>query len=182
MPDVNEVCKTAESRETQIKTHENVAKLDGEQIKQNWREKLKIADAYVEYKEECLRKMADLGSIWDGRPGRIAVAEHRIKFYPAESKPIHSWTNRAGSKAHKFETNKIGALLSGGGIKPSQNKWAAPIVFGTMRDGFLRFCVVYGKFNAVAKPDVHPIPCLEECIDLYGNAFVLLTIPKNSGY
>jgi Reverse transcriptase (RNA-dependent DNA polymerase) len=46
----------------------------------------------------------------------------------------------------------------------------------------MRFCVDCPKLNNLTERDVYPLPRLDECIDILGNAVVFSTLDANSGY
>ena len=49
-----------------------------------------------------------------------------------------------------------------GVIKPSKSPWSSPVVLVRKRDGTLRFCVDYRILNSVTKPDVFPLPSIND--------------------
>ena len=70
--------------------------------------------------------------------------------------PIRQYPRRF-RYAYRDEVNRqISGMLEQGVIKPSTSQWASPIALVKRTDGNLRFCVDYGKLNAVMKWDAHP--------------------------
>lgn len=67
-------------------------------------------------------------------------------------------------------------------IEPAEPEWAEPIVFALKQDETLRFCVDYGKHNAVTKQDSYPIPRMDECINSLDKTAIFSTLVSNSGY
>lgn len=47
-------------------------------------------------------------------------------------------------------------------------RWAAPMVFGRDINSLLRFCVEYGRLNAVTAPNSYPYPSMAACRDGFG--------------
>jgi len=66
-------------------------------------------------------------------------------------------------------------------VRPSTSEWASSVVVVPKNDGSLRFCVDYRRLNAVTKKDSYPIPRMEDCIDLLGDARVFSTLDCNAG-
>lgn len=67
-------------------------------------------------------------------------------------------------------------------IQPVQTERAASIVLDSKKDGDLRFCIDYRKLSAFTARDCYPLPRMDECIDLLGDAKVFSTLHANSGY
>lgn len=85
--------------------------------------------------------------MWRGHLGRIIVAKHRIKLIQpdTDTEPVNSATYRAASVPWEYEKNKIDEMLVENIIKPTQTKWAAPIVFVPKSEKSLRFYADYRK-------------------------------------
>jgi len=65
---------------------------------------------------------------------------------------------------------------------PSSAEWAFPVVLVPKPDGTMRFCVDYRQLNKVTVQDVYPLPRMEDCIDVLGDAKVFSTLDCNSGF
>ena len=53
-------------------------------------------------------------------------------------------------------------MLRRGYIEPSQSDWAAPIVYVRKKDGSWRLCVDFRKLNQVLRPNVYPLPRIQD--------------------
>ena len=72
--------------------------------------------------------------------------------------------------------------LQQGVIKQSSSPWASPVVLVAKKDGTTRFCVDYRKLNAVTKLDVHPLPRIDDSLDLLAETRYFSTLDLASGY
>ena len=73
-------------------------------------------------------------------------------------------------------------LTDKGFIQPSISPWGAPVLFVKEKDGILRMCIDYQKFNKVTIMNNYPLPRIDDLFDqLQGSSF-LLKIYLRSGY
>ena len=73
-------------------------------------------------------------------------------------------------------------MLTAGVVEPVTTEWASPVVLVPKTYGTLRFCVDYGKLNALTVKDSYPLPRIDECLDTPGDAAIFSTLDCNSGY
>ena len=103
--------------------------------------------------------------------GTIDATEHGIELTP-RTKPVHQPPYRAGHKHRYFPTSEVNRMLAEGVIRPSQSKWASPVVSAPKGAGSLRFCVDYRRFNAYLigeEFDLHTDHnCLRWLMDIVG--------------
>lgn len=97
--------------------------------------------------------------------GRIDVTNHRIKLTPENTQPFHTVPLRVRPTAREFERMEMKEMLLQQMIKPSQTERAAPDVFASKKNGFLRFCVNFCRIIAVTMRDLYPIPRTDEFKD-----------------
>ena len=69
-----------------------------------------------------------------------------------------------------------------GVIRPSNSPWSSPVVLVRKRDGTLRFCIDYRVLNSVTKPDVFPLPRINDLLDQLGKSKYYTTLDLASGY
>ena len=81
--------------------------------------------------------------------------------------------------ADQLEKNK---MQKNSVIKPSENPWASPVVLVRKRDGSLRFCVDYRQLNSVTKPDLFPLPRINDLLDQLGKSKYFSRLDLKSGY
>ena len=73
-------------------------------------------------------------------------------------------------------------MLSSGVIRPSNSPWASPIFMVKKKDGSFRFCVDLRQLNAATIKDAHPIPCIDDLLDMIYSARWFTTLNLKSGY
>ena len=73
-------------------------------------------------------------------------------------------------------------MQSQGVIQPSSSPWASPVVLVRKKDGSLRFCIDYRHLNLVTKPDVFPLPRMDDLLDQLGQSKFFSTLDLASGY
>lgn len=105
---------------------------------------------------------ADFSSMLDGNLTRITVATQWIEINSPQVRPIHQAPSRAAPAARVFDKEVLMKLTEMGVVEPTHTEWAAPTVFVPEKDGTLRFCVEYCKFNAVSVGDAYQIPRMDE--------------------
>lgn len=104
---------------------------------------------YANYRQEVLSTLAEFQGTWDGNLGVIHKEKHHIELTAPELCPINSTLYRGGPKAHDFKKAEMDKTLCMNVIDPAKTKWASPMVFALMNDGFLQFRIHYKKLNAV---------------------------------
>lgn len=70
-------------------------------------------------------------------------------------------------------------MLEVGVIELAETKLAAPIVFASMKDGFLRFYVDYRKLNSVTVRHIYCIPGMDECMDSLGDPQIFFPLYRS---
>lgn len=71
--------KLNESKEPQMGNHENLEKNQEQRLKQDFRNKVNIAVAYIEFKEDIIKVLLDFVFMWGGDLNRVNIAKLQIK-------------------------------------------------------------------------------------------------------
>ena len=80
-------------------------------------------------------------------------------------------------KKHVEELHQMGV------IRPSNSKWAAPIVCVRKTDGTLRMAIDYRALNSISHTaTLHPIPLVDDLLDRLGKAKYFAVLDAKSGY
>ena len=77
---------------------------------------------------------------------------------------------------------QIDEMLEAGIISPSFSPWASPLVIVPKKDGSIRICCDYRKFNQVLVKDSYPMSRIEEIFATLHNAKYFSTLDLKSSY
>jgi hypothetical protein len=83
-------------------------------------------------------------------PGESAVSKTPYKISTIELKELQM---------------KLEKLLNNRYIFPSVSPWAAPNLFLKKKDGTLRLCIDFRKFNKVIVKNMYPFPRIDDLFD-----------------
>ena len=78
-------------------------------------------------------------------------------------------------------TSQLDKMQMNNVIQPLESPWASPVVLVRKRDGTVRFCVDYRALNSVTKPDLFPLPRINDLLDQLGMLKFFSTLDLKSG-
>ena len=80
------------------------------------------------------------------------------------------------------QRRQLSQLLAQGLIQESSSPWGFPVLFVKKPEGKWRMCIDFRALNAVTKKNGYPLPRIQECLDLIGQAKYLSKIDLTQGY
>lgn len=119
--------------------------------------------------------------MWDGKLGEMKGIEHQIRLAEG-GKLFRSQYYEAEPRARQVVQKSVDDMLISGVIFPSYSKWSSHVFLVPNSDGSLRFCVDYGKLNAITVRDTYSISRMDECRDSSGDATVYSALDCNFAY
>ena len=112
--------------------------------------------------------------------GFIRGHEHRIDT--GDNPPVARPPYRISGGEKKIIEDEVRKILKAGVIVPIQSAWASPVVLVNKRDGSVRFCVDYHALNSITKPELFPLPRIDDCLDVLGGNDTFTTMDACSAY
>ena len=86
-------------------------------------------------------------------------------------------------RAAREETaRQLNQMQLQGVISPSSSPRASPVILVRKKDVSLRFCIDFRNLNAVMKPDVFPVPWIDDLLDQLGKSRFFSTLDLAAGY
>ncbi|KAH0821215.1 hypothetical protein GEV33_001576 [Tenebrio molitor] len=107
-------------------------------------------------------------------------AKHQIDT--GNHAPIAGPPYRVSPAKQRLLRSEVDYLLSEDIIEECESPWASPEVLVPKPDGSQRLWIDYRKLNAITRPDVCPLPRVEELLHSTGNAKYITTLDLWSGY
>ena len=116
--------------------------------------------------------------LFSDTPSCTDLIEHDIDVGTAE--PIKQRFYRPDKREHL--DREVQYMLENNIAEPSNSSWASPCLLVTKPDSTFRPCTDFRKVNNVTKPDVFPLPRMEDCVDQVGAAKYVSTFDLLKGY
>lgn len=105
-----------------------------------------------------------------------------LKLVLTDTKPFH-YNPRRLSQYEKKELRKIlDNLLQKGVIRESESEYASPIVLVKKKNGEIRMCVDYRHLNKIILRENHPIPVIEEQLEIVGDKCYFSILDLKDGF
>ena len=130
--------------------------------------------------QKLVVEFVDLFAMDTSELSRTSIVTHKINT--GDNKPVRQLPRRVPFSLRGKVCQLIDDMLKQGVIVPSSSPWASPIVLVAKKDGTTRFCVDYRKLNAITKPDVFPLPRIDDSLDLLCGTQYFTSLDLASGY
>ena len=134
---------------------------------------------HVEYLKNFLAEYHQAFSIDPGERGETELVQVEVDTGTASPRrqPVRHMPFAVRQEVGKH----LNDMQQSGVIQPSSSPWASPVVM-VRKDGSHRFCVDYRLLNAVTKPDLYPLPRIDDLLDQLGKSHYFSTLDLASGY
>ena len=130
--------------------------------------------------EDLLVEYHNIFSLEEDERGETDLIEFEIDTN--DETPKKQSVRRTPFAARQEIANQLERMQRSGVITPSKSPWSSPVVLVRKRDGTLRFCVDYRVLNSVTKPDLFPLPRINDLLDQLGKSKCFTTLDLASGY
>ena len=84
-------------------------------------------------------------------------------FYPL-AKPFSCSPYRLPFNMREHLKKELDEMMAQGIIEESDSPWASPMLYVPKADGTHRLVVDFRRLNAVSKPDIYPLPRINDVI------------------
>ena len=89
--------------------------------------------------------------------------EHHIDT--GNNRPIRQPFRRHPFQYLEWIDQEVTEMQKHGIVKPAASRWASNIVLVKKKDGTLRFCLDYCRFNLVTKQNSYFLPLIDNCLN-----------------
>ena len=129
--------------------------------------------------EALLREYQDMFAGKGLKLVNTPMLEHEIH---TRGLPIRQPYWRQNSEAGRQEQEQLKEMLEQEIVWPSCSPWASPVVMAKKKDGILRFCIGFHKLNDITVKDAHPLPHIDDTLEVLKGAKSFSTLDLKSGY
>ncbi|MEJ2229930.1 MAG: pol polyprotein, partial [Nitrospirales bacterium] len=99
-----------------------------------------------------------------------------------DARPIYSPPYKLPVHLRETLKQEIEDMLKMGLIRPSISPWASPMLYVPKPGGKWRLCVDFRKVNQVSRPDVYPIPLIQDILAALKGAKYFSTLDLSKGF
>ena len=122
----------------------------------------------------------DIFTLEGSERGCTSVVEPEIRI--TDSEPFKEWFSCIPPPLLEEVHALLHDMLDAGAICPSQSPWCNAVVLVRKKDGMLRFCVDFHRFNTHTKKDSYPLPQIQEALESMAGATHFSTMDFKSGF
>ncbi|XP_053294792.1 uncharacterized protein LOC128455141 [Pleuronectes platessa] len=130
--------------------------------------------------DELIKLINSYLSLFSDTPTQTHLIEHDIDVGVAE--PIKQRFYRVSDEKRRQLDAEVQYMLDNDIAEPCSSNWASPCLLVKKADASLRPCTDYRKVNSITKPDLYPLPRMEDCIDMVGSATFVSKFDLLKGY
>ena len=155
-----EIVATIDDKE-QVKLH-TIGSLQGIKIGNVGRTKTNMLKAMLRDKINCFKENITWNLVNKSRTARLEVL-------PGTNPQVAAYY-RKSPKEHELVDKEIDELYNRGLIENSNGAWTAPVLLVNKSDGSKRVTIDFRKLNLVTVKDMHPLPRIDEILNLLAGA------------
>ena len=100
---------------------------------------------------------------------RVSVETDLVELQidTGDASPIKQQVRRMPFAVRQEVARQLREMQRAGVIRPSNSPRASPVVLVRKKDGSLRFCIDFRALNSIAKPDIFPLPSIDDLLDQF---------------
>ena len=129
---------------------------------------------------ELVALIRNYPALFSDVPSRTHLIEHDVDV--GDAAPIKQRFYRVSSDKRKHLDQEVRYMLDNNIAEPCSSSWASPCLLVSKPDNTYRPCTDFRKVNNITKPDVFPLPRMEDCIDQVGSATYVSKFDLLKGY
>ena len=137
-----------------------------------------------EEQADCLQNfMMDHHQAFSLEPGERGETDMvQMEVDTGDAAPRRQPARRMPFAVRQEAAKQLKTMQASGVIQPSSSPWASPVVMVRKKDGSHRFCIDYRRLNMVTKPDLYPLPRIDDLLDQLGKSRYFSTLDLAAGY
>ena len=136
----------------------------------------------AEQARSLLKEYHDIFSLEKCDMGHTNATEHKIILKDPDTLPFKEHFCRIPPPQLDEVREHLKLMLDAGVIRPSNSLWCNAVVLVRKKDGSLRFCIDFRKFNSLTVKDSHLLPHICETLESLAGAAHFSTFDMNSGF
>ena len=129
-----------------------------------------------------LKEYHDIFSLEKRDMGHTNATEHKIVLKDPDTSSFKERFCRIPPPQLDEVREHLKLMLDAGVIWPSNSPWCNAAVLVRKKDGSLRFCIDFRKFNSLTVKDSHPLPRICKTLESLTGAAHFSTFDMNSGF
>ena len=123
-----------------------------------------LSDTEVEQLREVLYCFSSVISMSNLGIGRTYMIQHHIDTQGAN--PVKQQPRRLPFHRREEVRQMLTVMLEKEVIEPATGLWSSLVLLVQKKGGSTRFCIVFRQLNALTKKDAHPLPQIDDTLDM----------------